>query len=146
MKNIRIAQAYLDDARIIFDEAKESLQKGHFHRTVRKCQESVELALKALLRMKGIEYPKAHKIGKVLVETLKTDMDVVLLQKAADISDQLAIDREPSFYGSEDASAESLYEKDDAENALSGAGFIFSLVKGLVPQSPRSGDDCGTDS
>lgn len=58
MKNVDIAKAYIKDAEIILEEARESFQKGYYHRTVRKCQESVELALKGLLRLKGIEYHK----------------------------------------------------------------------------------------
>ncbi|OQY98067.1 MAG: hypothetical protein B6D35_13195 [Candidatus Brocadia sp. UTAMX2] len=44
MRSDRIGHAYIKDARTIAEEAKESLNKKHYHRTVRKCQESVELA------------------------------------------------------------------------------------------------------
>lgn len=129
MRNIDIARSYVNDAGVILEEAEDSLKKGHHHRTIRKCQEGVELALKGLLRLKGIEYPKSHKIGKVLVETLKGDINIAILQRAADISDQLAIDREPSFYGSEDLSAKELYDMEDAEESIRNARFVIDLVK-----------------
>jgi len=129
MRNIDIARSYIKDAELILEEAEDSFKKGHYHRTIRKCQEGVELALKGLLRLKGIEYPKSHKIGKVLVESLKDDIDITILQRAADISDQLAIDREPSFYGSEDLPAEELYDMEDAEESISNARFVIDLVK-----------------
>jgi HEPN domain-containing protein len=132
MRNIDIARAFIKDAAIILEEAKESFQKEHFHRTVRKCQEGVELALKGLLRLKGIEYPKSHKIGKVIIETLKDDLDMDFLQRAADISDQLAIDREPSFYGSEDTPAERLFEEDDAKESVEGADFVIKFINELL--------------
>ncbi len=132
MRNIDIARSYVKDAKLILDEAEDSLNKGHYHRTIRKCQEGVELALKGLLRLKGIEYPKSHKIGKVFVETLKGDIDIDILQRAADISDQLAINREPSFYGSEDLPAEELYDKDDAEESIRNARFVINMVKEFV--------------
>jgi HEPN domain-containing protein len=69
MTNREFGRAYIEDARVILAEAEASLEQGHFHRTVRKCQESVEMALKGLLRMAGIEYPKAHRVGRALVES-----------------------------------------------------------------------------
>ena len=89
--------------------------------------------MKGLLRLKGIEYPKFHKIGKVLVDVLMGDIDPIIVQKVADISDQLAIDREPSFYGSEDTPAEKLFDEEDArdviEKAESVMGFVLNLLK-----------------
>lgn len=63
MNSFEEGRAYVDDASIILAEAEESLGKGHFHRAVRKCQESVELALKGLLRMYGVEYPNWSSSG-----------------------------------------------------------------------------------
>ncbi len=130
MKNTEIARGYLGDAKIIFDEAKESLAKKHYHRTVRKCQEASELALKGLLRFLGVEYPKSHRLGKILLDSnLKYEIDSDTLGKLADISDQLAIDREISFYGSEEELAVNLFERDDAKEALQSAGFVVSPVE-----------------
>lgn len=129
MKNIDIAKGYIEDAEIILAEAQESFNNGHYHRVIRKCQECVELSLKGLMRLKGIEYPKSHKIGSVLVDTLKdSDIDIVILQKVADISDQLAIDREPSFYGSEEGLTRELFDEDDATGALENAKFVIRFV------------------
>lgn len=55
MKSVDIARSYIKDARIIFEESEESFKKGRYHRTARKCQESVELALKGLLRLKLVK-------------------------------------------------------------------------------------------
>lgn len=54
MKNIDIAKGYIEDAEIILAEAQESFNNSHYHRVIRKCQESVELSLKGLMRLKGI--------------------------------------------------------------------------------------------
>lgn len=56
MRSDRLCYAYIKDAKTISEEARESLSKGHYHRTVRKCQKAVELAIKGLLRFVGIEY------------------------------------------------------------------------------------------
>lgn len=42
MKNTDIGAAYIKDAGIILEESEESYNKGHYHRTIRKCQESIE--------------------------------------------------------------------------------------------------------
>jgi len=138
MKNTEIATAYIKDADIIFEESEESFNKGHYHRTIRKCQESVELTLKGLLRLKGIEYPKSHRIGKIFIETFTDELDINFLQKAADLSDQLAIDREPSFYGSEDVTAEELFDEEDAKDVLEKTKYIIDYVNELLKQTQKS--------
>ncbi|HEB31078.1 MAG TPA: HEPN domain-containing protein [Spirochaetes bacterium] len=69
MNNISNGKSYIEGAKIIFSEAIESLKRGHYHRTIRKCQEAVELGVKGLLRIVGVEYPKSHRVGKVLVNS-----------------------------------------------------------------------------
>lgn len=138
MKNTDIGAAYIKDPGIILEESEESYNKGHYHRTIRKCQESIELALKGLLRLKGIEYPKSHRIGKILVETFTDELDTNFLQKAADLSDQLAIDREASFYGSEDVTAEELFDEDDAKDILEKTKYIINYVHELLKQIQKN--------
>lgn len=132
MRNIDIAKAYIKDAVIILKESEDSFENGHYHRSVRKCQESVELALKGLLRLKGIEYPKSHKVGKVLMEALKNEIDNNFLQKAANLSDHLADLREPSFYGSEDVSAEGLFDEEDAKEILKNTTYVINFIEDLL--------------
>ncbi len=133
MRSDRIGLAYIKDARIIADEAKESFDRGHYHRTVRKCQESVELALKGLLRLVGMEYPKSHRVGVVLLESsLKVEVPEDILKKVAAISDELAAEREISFYGSEEGTAEELFPPEDAKAALEMAGFTMNFIEELL--------------
>lgn len=73
MRSDRIGYAYIKDTKTISEEARESLNKRHYHRTVRKCQEAVELAIKGLLRFIGIECPKSHRVGAVLLESCLRD-------------------------------------------------------------------------
>lgn len=129
MRNIDIAKTYIKDALIILKESEDSFNNGHYHRAIRKCQEAVELALKGLLRLKGVEYPKTHKIGKVLSDVLKNEISDLFLQKAVDLSDRLADIREASFYGSEGAPAEELFDRDDAREVLDDAGFIIGFIR-----------------
>jgi HEPN domain-containing protein len=128
MKNIDTAKAYIKDAVIILNESEDSFRDGHYHRTIRKCQEAVELALKGLLRLQGIEYPKSHKIGKVLIGALNNEVDNNFLQRAVNLSDLLADIREPSFYGSNEGLASDLFDREDAEDILKEARFVINFV------------------
>lgn len=138
MTNREFGRAYIEDALVILTEAEASLEQGHFHRTVRKCQESVEMALKGLLRVAGIEYPKAHRVGRVLVESAVAQVvPVKRLRDIARIADELADAREDAFYGSEERSAAELFSREDAVDALSKARAVETFVAELVQQYIR---------
>ena len=110
MKNDIAGKSYIGDAKIILEEAEESFNKGYNHRTIRKCQESIELALKGVLRIVGIEYPKSHRIGVVLKDSaLKEKLDEETLEKIIAITDRLADEREIAFYGSDKLSAKDMF-------------------------------------
>jgi HEPN domain-containing protein len=133
MTNREFGRAYIKDARLILAEAEASLEQGHFHRTVRKCQESVEMALKGLLRMAGIEYPKAHRVGRVLLESAVAQVvSGDRLRDIARIADELADAREEAFYGSESSSAADLFTRDDASDALLKGKTVEMFVRELM--------------
>ncbi|MBI5745589.1 MAG: HEPN domain-containing protein [Nitrospirae bacterium] len=133
MRTDHIGFAYIKDAKIIEQEARESLDKGHYHRTVRKCQEAVELALKGLLRLVSIEYPKSHRVGTVLLESgLKNEVRLEDLKKIAEISDELARERETAFYGTDEGPAGELFTEADAKEALDMAAFIMNFIDRLL--------------
>ncbi len=135
MRSDRIGHAYIKDARTIAEEAKESLNKKHYHRTVRKCQESVELALKGLLRFVGIEYPKSHRVGVILIESsLKDVVPTGVLKRVAEISDELAREREAAFYGTEEGPAEELFTEADAREALGMVEYVFDFINKLLKE------------
>jgi HEPN domain-containing protein len=73
-----------------------------YHRAVRRAQESTELALEAVLRLIGVEYPKEHDIGGSLLRVGKKKLPELVCLKLAGssgISKLLAEQRGPSFYG-----------------------------------------------
>lgn len=55
MTNAEMAQGHFRQARLILDEAEGLQRRGAWHLVVRRCQEAVELALKAVLRSAGVE-------------------------------------------------------------------------------------------
>jgi len=73
--------------------------KGAYSDVIREAQEIVELALKGMLRAVGIEPPKFHDVGGLLVEHGdKYPEDVAReIGRIAEISKRLRKERELSF-------------------------------------------------
>jgi len=64
--NRSTAQAYVDQAALVLDEAQSLHRRGAWNLVVRRCQEAVELALKGALRAVGVEVPRVHDVGGTL--------------------------------------------------------------------------------
>jgi hypothetical protein len=135
MKNNIAGRSYVEDAKIILEEAEESFNKGYNHRAIRKCQESVELALKGILRVVGIEYPKSHRIGVVLKDSaLKEKLEEGTLEKIITIADRLADEREIAFCGLDTSSAKDMFDEDDASEAIADAHYIMKIIDKLLKE------------
>jgi HEPN domain-containing protein len=135
MKNNSAGRSYVEDAKIILEEAEESFNKGHNHRAIRKCQESVELALKGILRIVGIEHFKSHRIGKTLQDSvLKEKIDEKTMEKIIEIASRLADEREIAFYGSDTSSAKDMFDEDDASEAIADAHYIMKIIDKLLDE------------
>ncbi|MDR7521377.1 MAG: HEPN domain-containing protein [Armatimonadota bacterium] len=136
MTNRQMAESYLAQAGEIIIEAHGAFERGVWNLVVRRCQEVVELALKAALRLAGIEVPHIHDVGILLKdheakfpEPFRRDIG-----RMASISRQLRREREASFYGDEETGSppHRLYTEDDAKEALHDAGFVLERCRGLV--------------
>lgn len=135
MNNHKSAKGFVQDAQLIHEEAEESFKKNHYHRVVRKCQESCELAIKGLFKEMGIDYPKSHRLGPVILKELKNKSGVTNeeVDRLHVYSDSLALEREVSFYGDEEGTpADELFEKDDAQEALAKAKWVLEFVERFV--------------
>jgi hypothetical protein len=98
---------------------------------VREAQEIVELALKGMLRGVGVDPPKWHDVGSVLIEhrakfsaALQLEIDAL-----AEISLRLRRDREAAFYGDIDMIPERIFDRDSAERALAGAQRVIAAIR-----------------
>ncbi len=123
MTNEDLARALWLEAETILEEARGLLRRGAWNPVVRRAQEAVELALKAVLRRVGVEVPRVHDVGPALrlhadrlPDSLRAQVEVF-----AGISQRLARERERSFYGDEEGGRgpQALYAREDAEQALS---------------------------
>ncbi|MEM1962396.1 MAG: HEPN domain-containing protein [Sulfolobales archaeon] len=138
MNNVSMAQSYLRQAEERIRHAKEALERGNYPYVVRQCQESVELLLKAALRLVGVEVPKWHDVGPVLKREAQRfpEWFQVEIPALARISRKLRRERELSMYGDEESGIppDELYDRSDAEEALNYALNVYSIVLKLIQQ------------
>lgn len=136
MTNREMAESYLAQAAEILVEARGTAGRGVWNLVVRRCQESVELSLKAALRLAGIEVPHIHDVGVLLKDheakfpqAFRRDVD-----RLASISRRLRREREASLYGDEEAGAppQRLYTQEDAQQALQDAEFVLEHCRALL--------------
>jgi HEPN domain-containing protein len=134
--NTSLAQSYLIKAekrlKILPVLAGESAHSD----VVREAQEIVELALKGMLRQVGIEPPKWHDVGELLIEYRARFPDAIQaqLQRLAGISAWLRKEREFSFYGDIDFIPTEHYSEADATRAMQDAQFTVFVAASVIPR------------
>jgi len=131
MTNRDLAKSYIWKAETRLDALEALRKRRNFSDVVREAQETVELALKGMLRAVGVEPPKYHDVGGLLLEhgdrfrTAMTDD----LERAADISKRLRRERELAFYGDIDFIPTEEYTEEDARRAIEDARWVVELAK-----------------
>ncbi|MEM2136031.1 MAG: HEPN domain-containing protein [Candidatus Jordarchaeaceae archaeon] len=135
MNTEEISKAYFRDSEYTLREAKNALKKGFHHRAVRRAQESVELALKATLRLLGLDYPRRHEVGEFFesaLQNLNPPQEILnALPEIKRVSLNLVLKRGPAFYGDEAAlkPPEQLYTRKDAEEGITNAEYTLKICK-----------------
>jgi HEPN domain-containing protein len=122
MTSGEMARSYLRLAHRILREAERLHAEAAWNLVLRRCQETVEMALKALLRASGAEVPHVHDVGEALRRSAVRLPDVATaeLDFLVAASRQLREEREIAFYGDEEAGTdpETLFSRSDADEAL----------------------------
>ena len=136
MTNYERGENLLNDAEIYYEEMQRMFEKGKWNIVVRRAQEVVELSLKGILKIMGIEFPKVHNVAPLFVTLLQEkgiELEKEVSDKILSISKILAKERAPAFYG------EKVYLKEDAEKAQKGAkGILESInkIKNKIIKNP----------
>jgi len=101
MTNASLARSYLKKAIARHHLLSILQEKRAYSDVVREAQEIVELALKGMLRQVGVEPPKWHDVGGLLMEQRARFEERVALRipRLAEASEWLRGERELSFYG-----------------------------------------------
>jgi HEPN domain-containing protein len=112
-----LARSYFGRARKRRKALEVLLQEDAFADVVREAQELVELVLKGMLRAIGIDPPKWHDVGGLLVENADRFSDSVRdrLDDLAATSAALRKERELAFYGDVDFIPDERYDRAAAE-------------------------------
>ena len=136
MNNHAMARAMLERAEAILEEAHFLYERARWNLVVRRCQEAVELALKAALIWAGVEVPRSHDVGPWLRREAHRFPESFREQipRLASISRALRAERELSFYGDEASGipAEELYSREDADSKLHEAREALLACRMLI--------------
>ncbi len=119
MTNPNLARDYLSRSRKRLKAIDLLFKEEAWADVVRESQEVVELLLKAVLRSFGLAVPHTHDLSEALSEHAARLPDGVRahVPRWCEISKHLRKDRELAFYGSEDITPSSFYDRSDAEEA-----------------------------
>ncbi len=134
MNNRLLAQSYLIKAQKRLKILAVLLAEEDWSDILREAQEIVELALKGMLRQVGIEPPKWHDVGSLILEYRGRFPDAVQQQveRLAEISAYLRKEREISFYGEADVIPTEQYSREDALAAIADAQLIVQLARQVI--------------
>ena len=139
MKNTAMAEAYIRQAMERLKHAREAHRRGNYPYVMRQSQEAVEPALKASLRLVGVEPPRWHDVGPVLRREAERFPEWFRdeIPRLARISRRLK--REPSMHGDEEFGIppDELYDREDALEALRWARFTLRIVLRLFVELTR---------
>lgn len=136
MRNRDLAADYVRRAEVRLRALDVLFEGGSWADVVRESQEIVELTLKALLRVSGVDAPRIHDVSAVLLAERDRVPAVVRgdVGELARISKHLRRDRELAFYGSEDLTPSEFYSEEDAKAARRDAAFTVERVRPAVPE------------
>ncbi len=130
MQNRELVEDYLKRATVRLEAVELLLKRQSYADVVRESQESVELALKSLLRCFGIQPPRIHDVSEVLLEErLRFPSDLQSrLEELTEISRMMRRSRELAFYGTEDLTPSLFYKEKDGKYALAKAKVVIEIV------------------
>ncbi|MDK2889178.1 HEPN domain-containing protein [Desulfofundulus australicus DSM 11792] len=134
MTSTTLAQSYLLKATKRLKILPVLFGEEAYSDVIREAQEIVELALKGMLRWIGVDPPKQHDVGYLLVEFQDRLPPEVSreAQRLAQISRWLRKEREFAFYGDVDFIPTEEYTREDAARAMDDARFTVQVAALLI--------------
>jgi HEPN domain-containing protein len=140
--SVSLGASYLEKAAVRLKVLEMLLGERAYSDVVREAQEVVELALKGVLRVLGVEPPKIHDVGPLILEyrdrlpgEVRPDAD-----RIAEASRWLRKEREFAFYGEVDLIPTEEYGIEEADRALADARFVVGRTR-VVFASVRREDE-----
>jgi HEPN domain-containing protein len=129
--NIRLRESYVERAVARLPFLRQMQAAGLHADVVQESQEVVELALKGVLRIIGVDPPKEHDVSKQLAAQRDRLPRTVAanLREIRRFSKRLRRERELAFYGDEDFVPSDEYDADDSDEAIVAAEAIVGWVR-----------------
>ncbi|MDP1605887.1 MAG: HEPN domain-containing protein [Rhodocyclaceae bacterium] len=131
MTTDELARDYFRRARVRRQVLDLLMNAGEHADVVREAQELVELALKGMLRWAGIDPPRWHDVGAILLEhqaRLPTAMHP-MLPAIVKASARLRREREAAFYGEIDMVPGQCYDESGAQWAVADADQVLAVLQ-----------------
>lgn len=134
MTNIRLGSSYIERARGRLPFLRQMQAAGLHADVVRESQEVVELALKGLLRVVGLDPPKEHDVSKFMTQERRRLPKVIVehLREIRRMSKRLRRERELAFYGGDDFVPSDEYDAEDSTEAIQFAEAIVGWVEAAL--------------
>lgn len=131
MTTEQLARVYLRKCHDRLAALDVLVQRAAFSDVVRESQEIVELALKGLLRAIGVDPPKLHDVGPLLLAHASRlrPLPAEHLAQLAQASQILRQERETSFYGDVDLLPSEEYGQADAQQAAAWAKLATETLE-----------------
>lgn len=131
MTSDELARGYLLRARKRMVALDALMQVEAYPDVVREAQELVELALKGMLRWVGIDPPRWHDVGSIMVEHAARFPQPLQdqLPELAQISQRLRRDRETAFYGDVDLIPDRVFDRVAAQRAVEDARRVLEATR-----------------
>jgi HEPN domain-containing protein len=141
MINLEMMREYVERAKWCLKETEDAFHMDNYSMTVRRGQEALELAVKAVLRYLCVEYPRDHDVSDALDE-VKDKLPDYLKTKLSELKNalkKLSKDQGPAFYGfeKEGTPASSRFNRSYAEKVLNQVRELTSLCFKFLEISER---------
>lgn len=111
-------------------EARAACAEGDYALCVRRAQEVIELSIKGLLRLVGVEFPREHDVSEVLVSAAGRFPEPwqEVLPELARRMREITPKRGPAMYGLEAQGipASEAFDEEDGRGALADAELVCS--------------------
>jgi len=134
--NMEMAADYLRRSLSLLSEARAALERGDAPICVRRSQEAIEMAAKALLRAISIEYPRRHDVSDALLAHSDRMPEPIRgeIGEIASLVSELAAVRGPAMYGmeAEGIPASRLFSPGYASEVLERVDRAVRLVEGVL--------------
>jgi len=136
-----MAEDYLKRSRRCLEEAENALKDGDYPMAIRRSQESIEPAIKGILRAASIEFPREDDVSDALINAQWKEIGspgwfIDRVDGMARIMREITPKRGPAMYGFEKEMkpAKTLFSSEDGIKAMDDARFVCETCQRFLQE------------